>query len=261
MRFAIKHAVRNNEPRNLYNLAFHYSALLKGYVDYEKTDLLKQSYFYFKFYSNEIYKQAANNPSLYFIVDVLTTELKKISIHISENDWDMELQEHLLKEILQLDNPPDYPKDDLDQSVNNGVRVLQIGLALHYIKIENLHFAETIVSDVLDDLAYFDNQTYLNLMEGLYNRIRFSGPTFWEDTDRGNTNIYYSPDSDKIDDFKKILSKQMKDRLAKLDRDVQFLRLELDKLKSKKDQTPDEKAKINELELKINTRRKTFFLN
>ena len=114
---------------------------------------------------------------------------------------------------------------------------------------------------MLDDLAYFDNQTYLNLMEGLYNRIRFSGPTFWEDTDRGNTNIYYSPDSDKIDDFKKILSKQMKDRLAKLDRDVQFLRLELDKLKSKKDQTPDEKAKINELELKINTRRKTFFLN
>ena len=261
MRFAIKHAIKNNEPRNLYNLAFHYSALLKGYVDHEKIDLLKQGYFYFKFYSNEIYKQAANNPSLYFIVDVLTTELKKISIIISENDWDNELQEHLLKEILQLDNPPDYPKEDLDQSVNNGVRVLQIGLALHYIKIKKLDFAETIVSDVLDDLAYFDNQTYLNLMEGLYNRIKFSGPTFWEDTDRGNTNIYYSPDSDKIDDFKKILSNQMKDRLAKLDRDVQFLRLELDKLKSKKDHTPDEKTKINELETKINTRRKTFFLN
>ena len=261
MRFAIKHAIKNNEPRNLYNLAFHYSALLKGYVDHEKIDLLKQGYFYFKFYSNEIYKQAANNPSLYFIVDVLTTELKKISILISENDWDNELQEHLLKEILQLDNPPDYPKEDLDQSVNNGVRVLQIGLALHYIKIKKLDFAETIVSDVLDDLAYFDNQTYLNLMEGLYNRIKFSGPTFCEDTDRWNTNIYYSPDSDKIDDFKKILSNQMKDRLAKLDRDVQFLRLELDKLKSKKDHTPDEKTKINELETKINTRRKTFFLN
>jgi len=261
MRFAIKHAVRNNEPRNLYNLAFHYSALLKGYVDNNKTDLLKQGYFYFKFYSNEIYKQAAKNPSLYFIVDVLTTELKKISILISEKNWDNELQEHLLKEILQLDNPPDYPKDDLDQSVNNGVRVLQIGLALHYIKIKKLDFAETIVSDVLDDLAYFDNQTYLNLMEALYNRIKFSGPTFWEDTDRGNTNIYYSPDSKKIDDFKKLLSAQMKERLAKLDRDVQFLRLELDKLKSKKNQTADEKRKISELEMKINTRRKTFFIN
>lgn len=260
MRFAIKHAVRNNEPRNLYNLAFHYSTLLQGYVDKNKIDLLKMGYFYFKFYSNEIYKQAANNPSLYFIVDVLTTELKKISIFISEKNWDLELQEHLLKEILQLDNPPDYPKDDLDQSVNNGVRVLQIGLALHYIKIENFDFAETIVADVLDDLAYFDNQTYLSLMEGLYNRIKFSGPTFWEDTDRGNTNIYYSPDSDKIDDFKKMLSKQMKKRIEKLDRDVQFLRLELDKLSSKEEKTPLEKEKIIELEEKINTRRKMFFI-
>ena len=259
MRFAIKHAVRNNEPRNLYNLAFHYSALLKGYVDHNKEDLLKQSYFYFKFYSNEIYKQAAKNPSLYFIVDVLTAELKKITILISEETWDNQLQEHLLKEILQLDNPPDYSKEELDQSVNNGVRVLQIGLALHFIKINNINFAETIVSDVLDDLAFFDNQTYLKLMEGLYNRIKFSGPTFWEDTDRGNTNIYYTPDSDKIDDFKKILSKQMKGRLEKLDRDVQFLRLELDKLNSKKDQTAIEKEKIVDLESKINTRRKTFF--
>ena len=261
MRFAIKHAVRNNEPRNLYNLAFHYSSLLKGYVDYNKEELLKQSYFYFKFYSNEIYKQAAKNPSLYFIVDVLTAELKKITILISEKTWDDQLQEHLLKEILQLDNPPDYSKEGLDQSVNNGVRVLQIGLALHFIKINNINFAETIVSDVLDDLAFFDNQTYLKLMEGLYNRIRFSGPTFWEDTDRGNTNIYYTPDSNKIDDFKKILSKQMKGRLEKLERDVQFLRLELDKLESKKDQTPTEKEKIIELEGKINTRRKTFFMS
>ena len=165
----------------------------------------------------------------------------------------------LLKEILQLDNPPDYSKEELDQSVNNGVRVLQIGLALHFIKIKNINFAETIVSDVLDDLAFFDNQTYLKLMEGLYNRIRFSGPTFWEDTDRGNTNIYYTPDSDKIDDFKKILSRQMKGRLEKLDRDVQFLRLELDKLNSKKEQTQIEKEKIVDLEGKINTRRKTYF--
>ena len=130
---------------------------------------------------------------------------------------------------------------------------------MHYITIDNFDFAETIVSDVLDDLAFYDKQTYLNLMEGLYNRIKFSGPTFWEDTERGNTNIYFSPDSDKIDDFKKILSKQMKGRLEKLDRDVQFLRLELDKLNSKKDQTAIEKEKIVDLESKINTRRKTFF--
>ena len=101
------------------------------------------------------------------------------------------------------------------------------------------------------------------MMDSLYNRIRFSGPTFWEDTDRGNTNIYYSPDSDFIDDFKIILSKQMKKRLAELDRDVQFLRLELDKLQTKdKDGklTQAEKIKTIELTEQISTRRKTFFM-
>jgi len=205
----------------------------------------------------------ASNPSLYFIVDTLTSELKKISILISEKEWDDEIQEHLLAEILQLDSPPDYPKDDLDQNVNNGVRVLQIGLALHYIKIDKPKFAEKIISDVLDDLAFFDNKTYLKLMDGLYNRIRFSGPTFWEDTDRGNTNIYYSPDGGLIDDFRKILSKQMKKRLDELDRDVQFLRLELDKLQTKDKEgklTRAEAAQMTEFAEQISTRRKTFFM-
>ena len=40
-----------------------------------------------------------------------------------------------------------------------------------------------------------------------------------------------------------MLSKQMKGRLEKLDRDVQFLRLELDKLSSKEEKTTLEKEK------------------
>jgi hypothetical protein len=147
--------------------------------------------------------------------------------------------------------------------VNNGVRVLQIGLALHYIKIDKKDYAEKIVHDVLDDLAYFDTKRFQKTMDGLYARIKFSGPTFWEDTDRGNTNIYFSPDADYIDDFKKIFSENMKKRLQDLDRDVQFLRLELDKLQAKDksgDATVSEKSRIAELTEQINTRRKTFFI-
>ena len=263
MRFSIKHAVRNNEPRNLYNLAFMYSKLLIAYVDHDRQDLLKQGYFYFKWYGNEIYKHAANNPALYFIVDTLTSELKKVCIHISEKGWDDDIQEHLLGEILQLDNPPDYSKDEIDQNVNNGVRVLQIGLALHYLKIDKKDYAEKIVNDVLDDLAYFDTKRFQKTMEGLYARIKFSGPTFWEDTDRGNTNIYYSPDAEYIDDFKKIFSENMKKRLNALDRDVQFLKLELDKLQTRDkngEATVSDKSRISELTEQINTRRKTFFI-
>ena len=37
------------------------------------------------------------------------------------------------------------------------------------------------------------------------NRLLFSGPTFWEDTDRGNLNIYYTSDQEQIESFKKLL--------------------------------------------------------
>ena len=48
----------------------------------------------------------------------------------------------------------------------------------------------------------------------------------------------------------------MKSRLEKLDRDIQFMKLELDKLESKNEQTSDEKNKIVEIKNKINSRRK-----
>ena len=50
MRFAIKHAVRNNEPRNLYNLAFHYSTVMQGFIQHEQKQYLKQCCFYLKYY-------------------------------------------------------------------------------------------------------------------------------------------------------------------------------------------------------------------
>ena len=37
LRFAIKHGVRNNEPRNLYNLGFYYGNFIRSLVEYKKT--------------------------------------------------------------------------------------------------------------------------------------------------------------------------------------------------------------------------------
>ena len=41
-------------------------------------------------------------------------------------------------------------------------------------------------------------------MNTIYARLQFSGPTFWEDTDRGNVNIYYSPHQNQINVFREI---------------------------------------------------------
>jgi len=52
--------------------------------------------------------------------------------------------------------------------------------------------------DVLDDLEVLGEATFSQVIEMTSNRLLFSGPTFWEDTDRGNLNIYYTSDQDQI---------------------------------------------------------------
>jgi hypothetical protein len=212
-RFAIKHAIRNNDPRNLYNLSFYYGNLLMAFVDYGEVALVEQGYFYFRWYRNEIYRHAASNSTLHFIGDALTAELKRVSILVSEKGWDESEQEVLLSEILLLDNPTDSTHSDPSFFERDGVRMLQIGLALHYLKSGQNRLAEEIVVDVLSDLELYDEPTFVRILDKMLHQLRHSQPTFWEDTDRGNTNIYYSPDTDYIDTFNAMIDQHLKARL------------------------------------------------
>ena len=148
-RMAFKHAIKNNEPRNLYNLAFHYSNMIQEYIKENRVDMAKYCYDKFKFYANDVYKNAESNPALYFIVDTLTFELRKCQILIYQSNWSDEDQMALLKMILQLDKPPGYSKEGVDKGIlggNNGTRRVQIGLALFYLSVKRVDFASAIAS-------------------------------------------------------------------------------------------------------------------
>jgi len=134
LRFAIKHGVRNNEPRNLYNLGFYYGNFIKYLVEHKKIDHVKRCFMYLRIYGVEIFKHGSNSPAMYFIVDVIATEMKKVLEQIYHDGWDVEIQNGMLGEMLQVDSPPDFNKEDMARGVliNNGVRVLQFGLALFY---------------------------------------------------------------------------------------------------------------------------------
>lgn len=215
LRFAIKHAIKNNEARNLYNVAFHYGNFVNHLADHKRIDHMKRCFMYFRIYGIEIFKHGKNSPALYFIVDVIATEMKKLLEKVYNEKWDMDLQAHLLNEILQVDNPPDFNKEDLDQGVliNNGVRILQIGLALFYERNGEEKFVERIVGDVLDDLEVLGEINFGKVIEITSARLKFAGPTFWEDTDRGNLNIYYTPDQKLVDAFKAKLYERVQLRL------------------------------------------------
>ena len=122
----------------------------------------------------------------------------------------------LLKLILQLDKPPGYSKEGVDKGIlggNNGTRRIQIGLALFYLSVEKKEFAAAIAEDYLDDLAYFDEKTFKQNANTQCFLLSIFGPTFWEDTDRGNLNIYFAPEKDQLEPFKELLFGLMDKRL------------------------------------------------
>lgn len=261
-RFAIKHAYKNNEPRNLYNLAFHYANMIQEYIKADRVDMAKYCYDKFKFYANDIYKNAESNPGLYFVVDTLTFELRKCQVLIHDKKWNKDDQLDLLKMILQLDKPPGYSKDEVDKGIlggNNGTRRIQIGLALFYLSVRENDFAKAIAEDYLDDLAYFDEKTFKANANTQCFLLSIFGPHFWEDTDRGTLNIYFAPEKDQIEPFKELLFSLMDERLKALQRDVKFLSLEVDKLMQKRQRQDGylndaDKEKMEDLQRKIAAR-------
>lgn len=205
-RFALKHGVKNNEARNLYNLAFHYRTFITSLVSHDKIQQAQDSFVYLRRYGNEAYGYGRTSSAMYFIVDVIAAEMKKILILVYKQGWPLEIQARLLDEMLQVDSPPEIDDDHPEQPhLNSGVRMLQINLALFYLKAGQRDFAHRIVFDILDDLHILGKEQFEIAIQRTCDRIRMSQPAFWEDTDRGNTNLYYTPDQDQLDAFSQLL--------------------------------------------------------
>ncbi|PZD74118.1 hypothetical protein C1752_01434 [Acaryochloris thomasi RCC1774] len=209
-RFALKHGVKHNEARNLYNLAFHYRTFIASLVHHDKLQQAQDSFIYLRRYGNEAYAYGHMSSAMYFIVDVIAAEMKKILVLVHEQSWPPEIQARLLDEMLQVDSPPEIDENNPEQPhLNSGVRTLQIGLALFYLKAGQRDFAHRIVIDILDDLTILGKDLFEQAIQRTCDRLRISQPNFWEDTDRGNTNLYYTPDHDQLDAFCELLNGAM----------------------------------------------------
>nr|WP_238718392.1 hypothetical protein [Petrachloros mirabilis] len=210
LRFALKHGVKNNEARNLYNLAFHYRTFIEALVRHGQVASATQSFYYLRSYGNEIYAYGRTSPAMYFIVDVFAAEMKKILIQVYYQHWPLSTQRHLLEEMLQVDSPPEVDVSaSKPRHLNHGVRALQIGLALFYLKVEQLEFVERIIADILEDLEILGEPAFRQAIAGICDRIRNAQPTFWEDTDRGTANLYYAPERDQLSRFCNLLEARL----------------------------------------------------
>lgn len=216
LRFGIKHGLNNSEARNIYNAVFHYRLFINKLIETHNLKFIRQSCNYLKIYGTEIFKHSQRDTAFTFLVDVFSWEMRQILITLNENQYEDAFQKEILEFFLQMDNPPDIQRDKIGQTriINDGVRIMQVGLALYYIRTEKLVYADRIIADILEDYPHL-GKDFIFAVESTCNKILMFGPTFWEDTDRGNANLYYAEDKDYIPAFLKIIKTKLEEIIKK----------------------------------------------
>jgi hypothetical protein len=205
LRFGIKHGLRENEARNIYNAVFYYGKFVESLIGYQNPDYIKQGATYLNIYLNEVYRHSLSKDSFGFLVDVFAWELKRILIKLHENQVSVELERDILGIFLKIDNLGDIKH----RSFSTNIRILQIGLALYYLRKNAEILVEVIIRDLVSDLEFINIQQLKYSVETVCKRIETASPTFWEDTDRGNLNLYFSEDKELTKLFLEKFYKQL----------------------------------------------------
>lgn len=213
IRFGIKHGLKNREARNLYNAIFHYSEFIRYIVGYKDEELIDRSCGYLNFYINEIYQHSRKEKPFGFLVDVFTWEFKRILVEMSKQGLDINVKKKILGYFLKIDNLSDnYEETSLKgKKFSNGIRGLQISLALYYLKNDEQSLAESIIIDILSDHEVMSKDKLNQEITNTCVRLDAQAKNFFEDTDRGNLNIYYSEDKDAIPVFKQLFDSMLQD--------------------------------------------------
>jgi hypothetical protein len=203
LRFGIKHGLRHSEPRNLYNAIFHYSHFIDEMVQQQQPDHVRAACTHLKNYSAEIFQHSRSEPAFRFLVDAFVNEMKNILVSLSEAGWSPEFQTEMLDLMLQMDHSPEREQESLDPDfiISSRVRLLQIGLALYYLRTGQEAFVHRIIADLLDERDCLGAERFRQTIERNCQRLAHFQSEFWEDTDRGNMNMYYTADTAYIPRF------------------------------------------------------------
>jgi hypothetical protein len=190
LRFGIKHGLKNSEPRNIYNLAFHYGEFIKILIDSHRAEPLKQCCQYLKMYSIELANYSRNVPSFAFLVTVLSAEINRVLIQLCENGWPSEFQDDMLDLLLQIDGPSEA---GVTPQTMSGARTMQISLSLYYLSVGRKDLVDCILNDLIQEYQGMGRGPLIKAVEAACGLLRHAKPKFWEYTDRGSSNLFYSP--------------------------------------------------------------------
>ncbi|WP_258097498.1 hypothetical protein [Marinoscillum pacificum] len=207
LRFGIKYATQTKDIRHVYNSVFHYTQLIMHFVETRQEKFLIKSCEYLTYYGTEIYKLSLQESQFIFLIDAFASEIQRILIAVHDKGYEERFQVQLLKIYANLE--PDIDQDaHLDRVRKNMARSVKIALILYYVDQKEEVFVQQLIDDIVDDLRYFESKEVIDLIKRDCQFLAQTKETFWEYTDRGDKNIYYTPYKKHLKDFYKTFLSQ-----------------------------------------------------
>ncbi len=211
LRIGIKQATKTSDIRGVYSSVYHYSYLINEFIKAGQNEYVLKCCRYFTYYVKELQKLSKGRPHFRFLVDALNKELQVILIRLNENNREVEFQQKILK--IFADHQPDgVYHANMNELKGDGSRLIQIALILYYLEKDSEHLAHYLLGRMIDYLIGIKELSKNNIVQIVVEdckRIKDTAATFWEDTDRGNTNIYHAPEKHQITNFVKLFHEKI----------------------------------------------------
>jgi hypothetical protein len=205
IRFGMNQGLKTKEIRNVYNMIFHYTQLVKALIANGKEEKIIQCCRYMNFYGNEIGKMSASDQVFVFLHDAFAIGLKKILFSLHERRFGREVQLTILKMFNELCSQEIVRMANVKGVNYSNTRIIQVALCLFYLEHDEKEFSDITTDYILKDLKNLNAEAGENVINLICDRIAEEGESFWEETDQGNRNIFYSPHKNRIPDLHRYL--------------------------------------------------------
>lgn len=217
VRFGINHGLKTREIRNVYNIVYHYSQLVNSFIGKREEERVVLCCSYFSFYANEVGKLSVSEPLFIFLIETFAIELKKILMSLHSNHFSREQQVIVLRMFNELSGEKQMKIHEEQWIQHSGLRLIQIALCLFYVSHQEYKLLDMTLASIVRDLKGLNKTQITQIISRDCERIKDEREDFWEETDQGNRNIYYSEHKMQLNAFQTYVTSKIDEIYANTD--------------------------------------------
>lgn len=220
IRYGINDGLKTKEVRNVYNSLYHYSLLVHLFIEKREGKRVLQCCQYFSYYAKELIKLRHSSPLFVFLIEIISWKLKTFLIALYEQQASRALQESILKMFTDLYRG--YQQVAGRGLEHHGMRSIHMGLCLFYLDNSEEEYSDQLFESILHELSTLRVSDVKALIDLECNFLREHTEEFWEETDQGTINIYYSSNKNQIEVFKSLIEVKLENQLDRSDNPVNY---------------------------------------